>query len=227
MSIIWCGLDILEFMNREVPHQFVLSVMLSITIVRKNPNFCFFFLIATSHCIRHRAVISLHLLPRGDKRAVQSSHCWIPTWSCTPRPDFGRRWRPSASFLSVFNKTGDCPSSLRACRVHVSPYKTPSPPLPTSPIPSETPTCLYLTCNLWNLHTTLGAIFGQHFVSRLSGAAFLIATQRNSCWLHFLLKDRSEKLKSARMSDHLTPTCKYLISVNHIAQPFILLLCSP
>ena len=42
MSIIWCGLDILEFMNREVPHQFVLSVMLSITIVRKNPNFCFF-----------------------------------------------------------------------------------------------------------------------------------------------------------------------------------------
>ena len=221
MSIIWRGLDILESMKREVPHQFVLSVMLSITIVRKNPNFCFFFLIATTHCIRHRAVISLHLLPRGDISAVQSSHCWIPTWSCTPRPDFGRRWRPSASFLSVFNKTGDCPSSLRACRVHVSPYKTPSPSTPiTDPLRDTN-----LTCNLWNLHTTLRAIFGQHLVSRLSGTAFLIATRRNSCWLHFLLKDRSEKLKSARMSDHLTPTCKYLISVNHIAQPFILLLC--
>ena len=97
---------------------------------------------------------------------------------------------------------------------------------------------LHATCGILNLTTLLTtpsempttllrATFGQHFVSRLSGAAFLIATRRNSCWLHFLLKDRSEKLKSARMSDHLTPTCKYLISVNHIAQPFILLLCSP
>ena len=117
----------------------------------------------------------------------------------------------------------------------------PSPPPPhhqPSPPRLQPAFTLHATCGMLDLNTLLPtpsempttllhAIFGEHFVSRLSGAAFLIATRRNSCWLHFLLKDRSEKLKSARMNDRLTPTCKYLISVNHIAQPLILLLCSP
>ena len=172
MSIIRYGLNIFALVS-SVQFQFLFSVILSKRHARGNPNFCFF-LIITSQCIRHRAVIFSHLLPWRDISAVQSFHCWIPTWSCTPRPDFGRRWRPSASFLSVFNKTGDCPSSLRACRVHVSPYKTPSPPSPpitdplrdtNLPLPHMQPVELthHLTmCNLW---TTLRLPFKRRRLS--------------------------------------------------------------
>ena len=211
-------------MNREVPHQFVLSVMLSMTIVRKNPNFCFFFLSPLVIAGQGFPCIFFQEETKGQSSPliVEFPHGHVRHGQILGAGE-GRRRLSCRCSTKQATAHPACVHAASMCLL----TRPPLPPLPPSPIPSETPTCLYLTCNLWNLHTTLRAIFGQHFVSRLSGAAFLIATQRNSCWLHFLLKDRSEKLKSARMSDHLTPTCKYLISVNHIAQPFILLLCSP